>query len=75
VTAGHLPPELASEVSARLHAFGPAMQYLLRENDPDLERLLAAVWLHGYGSGAGEALEALDGNESAIFTWASRRRT
>lgn len=66
-------PFLFSEISARLHAADAnlrevcAMPELCALSGSDLERLLIAAYLMGFGAGIGEALDEQDGNPSDLM--------
>ncbi len=61
VSAVKFSPALQSEVSSQVIAIEPALRGLFNMDEipisgEDLERLLTAVWIHGYSQGVEECL-------------------
>lgn len=72
-----MPPELASEVSSRMHAADALFRELWILDEvvlpgSEMERLMQAVWLMGYAEGMTDRIAGPDEERSPIVTWAER---
>jgi hypothetical protein len=75
-----IDPELASEVSAIIHECVPDTRILFAKatlsdlDGADLEKLMSAAFLMGYGEGLKDASGYVDGAEpSALMQWGEKQ--